>query len=173
MMWKMKFEADQGMKGLFEAFQPKFESELSAKEKQMLDLNAADEKKQSQAVEKNKKAMMQLALAFNHLSLMNKLNCEKHRDKDWPSGKAHRIMSDLIKVFEPEDTMAEMEMERALAQMKLGPKKDLNDLLNKLAAIECRNSLELTDLKKKAQVLCLGGQLYSSIIVTMSMIYHD
>jgi hypothetical protein len=44
---------------------------------------------------------------------MNKLNIKKCRDKDWPTGKAHRVMFSLIREFEPEDTMAEMEMEQA------------------------------------------------------------
>ena len=171
-MWKMKLEADQGMKGLFEAFSPDFDKELTAKEKQTLDLSNEDEKKQSQAVKKNKKAMMQLALAFNSVALLNKINCEKRRDKDWPSGKAHRVMSALLKEFGPEDTMAELEMEEALRRMKLTSKKDPRDLLNELAAIECRYSLELTDSKKKAVVLRLGGQTYSSIIATTTMIHR-
>jgi hypothetical protein len=62
-------------------------------------------------------------------------------------------MSTLIREFEPEDTMAEMEMEQALAKMKLGPKKDPSKLLIKLASIECKYSLELSNSKKKAQVL--------------------
>ena len=59
-------------------------------------------------------------------------------------------MSALLKEFEPEDTMAELEMEEALRRMKLTSKKDPRNLLNKLVAIKCRYSLELTDLKKKA-----------------------
>jgi hypothetical protein len=47
-------------------------------------------------------------------------------------------MSALIKEIEPKDTMAKMEMERALARMKLGLKKGLNELLNELASIKCR-----------------------------------
>jgi hypothetical protein len=69
-------------------------------------------------------------------------------------------MSALIKGFEPKDTVAEMEMERALTRMKLGTKNDPNELLNKLTLIKCRYSLELSDLKKKAQVMHLGGSLY-------------
>jgi hypothetical protein len=33
LMWKIKFEVDMVMKGLFKAFQPKFETELPTKEK--------------------------------------------------------------------------------------------------------------------------------------------
>ena len=49
--------------------------------------------------------------------------------------------------------MAKMEMEHALAKLKLGPKKDPNELLDEFASIECRYLLELSKSKKKAQVL--------------------
>ncbi len=120
-------------------------------------MSIKDQKKQQDAVKMNQKAMMQLALSSTQASLMNKLNLKKHSDKDWPTGKAHRVMSTLIREFEPEDTMAEMKMGRALAKMKLGPKKDPSDLLNKLASIKCKYSLELSNSKKKAQVLRLRG----------------
>jgi hypothetical protein len=42
-----------------------------------------------------------------------------------------------MKEFEPEDTMAKMEMECALAKLKLGPKKDPNELLDEFASIKC------------------------------------
>ncbi len=76
-----------------------------------------------------------------------------------------------MKEYEPEDAMAKMEMERALAKLKLGPKKDPNNLLKKFASIECQYSLELSESKKKAQILQLGGTQYSSIIATTSIIY--
>jgi hypothetical protein len=140
----------------------------------VFDLMDKAENKQHDAAKMNQKAMMhQLALSFNNVSLLNKLNFEKHRDKtNWPTGKAHHVMSVIVKEYEPEDTMAEMEMERALAKLRLGPKKDPNDLLNKFASIECGYSLELSESKKKAQILLLGGSQYSGIIVTTSIIYR-
>ncbi len=85
---------------------------------------------------------MQLALSFLNVSFLNKLNCEKKKDKKWPTGKVHHVMTAIIREYEPEATMAEMEMEQALLKLKLGSKKDLNELLNKLASIECRYLLE-------------------------------
>ncbi len=76
-----------------------------------------------------------------------------------------------LKEYEPKDTMANMEMECALAKLKLWPKKDPNDLLNEYASIECQYSLELSESKKKAPILQLGGNQYSSIIATTSVIY--
>jgi hypothetical protein len=80
-------------------------------------------------------------------------------------------MSVIVKEFEPEDTMAEMEMECALAKLKLGPKKDPNERLDEFASIRWRYLLELSKSKKKAQVLRLGGTQYLSIIATTSMIH--
>ena len=80
MLWKMKFEADQEMKGLWGAFLPDFETELPESETADLDLTSSEGKKKKAALAKNKKAMMQLALAFTTVSLANKLNCEKRRE---------------------------------------------------------------------------------------------
>ncbi len=173
LMRKMKFEADMVMKGFYDAFQPEFEAELPTKKKMEFDLTDKTEKKQHDAVVMNRKAIMQFALLFTTVPLLNKLNCKKRKDKtNWPSGKAHYIMSVIVKKFEPEDTMAEMEMERSLVKLKLGPKKDPNILLDEFASIGCQYLLDLTKSKKKAQVLRLGGTQYSSIISTTSMIHH-
>jgi hypothetical protein len=143
LMWKMKFEADMVMKGLYDAFQSKFKAELPTQKN--FDLMDETEKKYHDAVVMNRKAIMQFALLFSTVLLLNKLNCEKRKNRtNWPSGKAHHVMSVVVKEFEPEDTMAEMEMEHVLAKLKLGPKKDPNKLLHEFASIECRYSLELS-----------------------------
>ena len=103
-----------------------------------MDLTDKAKKKQHKAAKKDQKVMMQLALSFLNVSLLNKLNCKKKKDKKWPTGKAHHVMTALIKEYEPQDTMAKTEMEQALSKMKLGSKKEPNKLLIKLALIECR-----------------------------------
>jgi hypothetical protein len=80
-MWKMKFEADMVMKGLYDAFQPEFAAELPTKEKMEFNLTKKTEKKQHDAVVMNQKAMMQFAVAFSTVPLLNKLNCKKRKDK--------------------------------------------------------------------------------------------
>ncbi len=64
-------------------------------------------------------------------------------------------------------------MEMALAKMKLGPKKDPNSLNDAMASIECRYSIEMINSKKKAQVLRLGGIMYSLVITTTQMIWRE
>jgi hypothetical protein len=76
-------------------------------------------------------------------------------------------------MYEPDDMMAEMEMEKALCKLSLGKKKDLNDINDELSAIECRYKIDLTKLKKKAQIFRIGGAQYASIISTTQMIYRS
>jgi hypothetical protein len=61
-------------------------------------------------------------------------------------------MTQLTKEYEPDDTMAKIEMKKALNKLTLGKKKDPNDLLNKIPAIECRYKIDLTESEKKVQV---------------------
>ncbi len=99
--------------------------------------------------------MMQFVLYWTKVAQLNKLNRATIANKDWPSRKAQEVIIQLVKENKPDDTMVEIEMEKALNKLSLGKKKDPNDLNNKLSAIECRYKLDLTKLKKKAQILKL------------------
>jgi hypothetical protein len=81
-------------------------------------------------------------------------------------------MIHLVKEYEPDDRMAEMEMEKALNKLSLSKKKDPNKLYDELSAIKCRYKIDLTKSKKKAQIFRIGGAQYSSIISMTQMIYR-
>jgi hypothetical protein len=49
-----------------------------------------------------------------------------------------------VKEYEPEDTMAKMEIEKALAKFTLTRKKDPNDVMDKLSAIKCKYIIDLS-----------------------------
>ncbi len=72
---------------------------------------------------------MQFTLSWTKVAQLNKLNCATRADKDWPSGKAHEGMMQLVKEYKPVNTMAKMEMEKALNKLSLGKKKDPNSLI--------------------------------------------
>ncbi len=95
---------------------------------------------------------MHFVLSFTKVAKLNKLNHAERTNKDWPSRKAHEVMTQPMKEYEPDDTMAEMEMEKALSKLTLGKKKNPNNLLDEMSAIECRYKIDLTESKKKAQV---------------------
>jgi hypothetical protein len=152
LMWKIKYTAHMVMLGLDDALNPDFKRKLQMKEKDTFDLTSDEEKNWANTVRKNKKAMMQFVLSFTKVAQLNKLNRAERTNKDQPSRKAHEVMTQLVKEYEPDDTMAEMEMEKALSKLTLGKKKDPNVLLDKMSAIECRYKIDLTESKKKAQV---------------------
>ena len=57
-----------------------------------------------------------------------------------------------------------------LGKLKLGLKKNPKDLNYKLAAIKCCFGIELTDAKKKAQILRLGGMYYTGVITVTTLL---
>jgi hypothetical protein len=57
-----------------------------------------------------------------------------------------------VKEYEPDDTMVEMEMEKALRKLTLSKKKDSINLLDEMSANECRYKIDLTESTKKMQV---------------------
>jgi hypothetical protein len=173
LMWKIKFNAHVTMLGLEECFTPEFSSELPPKEKEAFNLTTDKGKNWANTVKKNKKAMMQFALSWTKVAQLNKLNYATRADKDWPSRIAHEVMTQLVKKYEPNDTMTEMEMEKALSKLSLGKKKDPNDINNELSAIKCRYKIDLTKSKKKAQIFRIGSAQYASIISTTQMIYRS
>jgi hypothetical protein len=141
-MWKIKFVAHLTMLGLKDCLTLEFASELSSKEKDTFNLTSNKEKHWANAVRKNKKTIMQFALSWTKVAQLNKLNHATRADKDWPSGKKHEVMMQLMKEYEPDDTIAKMDMEKALNKLSLSKKKDPNDLNDELSAIKCRYKLD-------------------------------
>jgi hypothetical protein len=173
LMWKIKYQAHMVMLGLEEALTPVFTNELPAKEKDVLDVTTEQRQKWANAVKKNKKAMMKFALSFQRVAHLNKLNCASRANKDWPSGKAHEVMTQLVKEYEPEDTMAKMEMEKALSKLTLTRKKDPNEFLDKLSAIKCRYNVDMSESKKTVQEFGVGRTHYAIVISTTQMIWRE
>jgi hypothetical protein len=94
LMRSMKFKADMVMKNLWEAFLPTVERKLPGSKDGPFDLDTEDGKDHQKAVLKNQKAMMQFALSFAIVSLLNKVNCKQQKDKaNWLIGKAHSLMT--------------------------------------------------------------------------------
>ncbi len=97
LMCNVKFNAHVTMLGIKECFTLEFASELPPKEKEAFDLTTDEGKNWANAVKKNKKAMMQFALSWTKVAQLYKLNHATRADKDWPSGKAHEVMAQLVK----------------------------------------------------------------------------
>jgi hypothetical protein len=119
------------------------------------------------------KAMMQFVLSFQKVAQLNKLNCACRADKDWPPGKVQEVMTEFVKEYESEDTMAKMEMEKALAKVTFTRKKDPKDLMDKLPVVKRRYIINLSESKKNAKVFRVDGTHYASVISTTQMIWRE
>jgi hypothetical protein len=128
-IWEMKFSAHLMEKGLDACLDSDFETRLPNKESGPLNMTVEDEKNQKEAVDMNKKAMCQFIQAFAMMSLLSKVNLQKKADKLFPSGRAWKLWVELQGDFNPDDSIAEIELELALSKLKLVNKKNPRKLL--------------------------------------------
>ena len=123
-IWEMKISAHLLEKGLDVCLDPTFETRLPNKESGPFDMTIEDEKNQKEAVDMNKKAMCQFIQAFSTMSLLSKVNLQKKADTNFPSGRAWKLWVELQGNSNPNDSIAETELELALGKLKLTNKKN-------------------------------------------------
>ena len=87
-------------------------------------MTVEDKKNQKDPVDMNKKAMCQFIQAFPMMSVLRKVNLQKKADKLFPSGRAWKLWAELQGDFNPDDSIAETELELALSKLKLANKKN-------------------------------------------------
>ena len=117
----------------------------------------------------NKKAMCQFIQAFTTMSILSKVNLQKKADKLFPSGRAWKLWAELQGDFNPDDSIAETELELALSKLKLANKKNPRKLLEEIAWCEVKHGIPVSDGKKVAQLICLGGKKYGTVITVTQM----
>jgi len=156
-------------KGLDACLDPDFENRLPTKEIGPFDMTNDDEKNQKEAVDLNKKAMCQFIQAFSTMSLLSKVNLQKKADKLFPSGRAWKLWVELQGDFNPDDSIAETELELALSKLKLTNKKNPRKLLEEIASCEVKYGVPVSDGKKVAQLIRLGGKKYGTVITVTQM----
>ena len=64
---------------------------------------------------------------------------EMIKTDEWPTGKAHEIWTKMRRPFVPDNDVAKMDMEDALAKIRLGAKEDPWDLNDK--SQQCKSSI--------------------------------
>jgi hypothetical protein len=117
----------------------------------------------------NKKAMCQFNQAFAMMSLFSKVNLQKKADKLFPSGRAWKVWAELQGDFNPDDSIAEVELELALSKLKLANKKNPRKLLEEIASCEVKYGVPVSDGKKVAQLIRLGRKKYGTVITVTQM----
>jgi hypothetical protein len=165
----MKMTAHLMEKGLDECLDPNFETRLPTKENGPFNMAIEEEKIFKKAVDFNKKTMCQFIQAFPTMNLLSKGNLQKKADKQFPSGKAWKLWIKLQGDFNPDDSIAETELELALSKLKLTNKKNPRKLMEDIASCEVKYGVLISNGKKIAQLICLGRKKYSTVITVMQM----
>jgi hypothetical protein len=117
----------------------------------------------------NKKVMCQFIQVFMAMSLLNKVNLQKKAYKLFPSGRVWKLWVELQGDFNPDDSIAETELELALSKLKLANKKNPRKLLEKIASCKVKYGVPVSNEKKIAQLIRLGGIKYGSVITVPQM----
>jgi hypothetical protein len=71
--------------------------------------------------------------------------------------------------FNPDDSIAETELELALSTLKLLNKKNPQKLMEEIALCEVEYRVPITSGKKFAQLICLGRKKYKTVITVTQM----
>ena len=72
------------------------------------------------------------------VSLLSKANLQKKADTLFPSGRVWILWAELQGDFNPDDSIAETELELVLSKLKLANKKKPRKLLEEIASCEVK-----------------------------------
>ena len=107
--------------------------------------------------------MGQFIQAFSTINLLNKVNLQKKAEKQFQSGKGWKLWKEMQDDFNPDDSIAEAELELALSKLQLNNKKNTQKLIEKIASCEVKYGIPISNSKKMAQLICLGGKEYGTV----------
>ena len=82
----------------------------------------------------------------------------------WPSGTAPSIWQALIDIFQPDDGLSEMQMEKELHPLKFTKKEEPQKLALKIRKVSLKYKTRLTDTKKAAHIMRLGNVHYAGVL---------
>ena len=71
--------------------------------------------------------------------------------------------------YNPDDSIAEAELELALSKLQLNNKKNLCKLIEEIVPCEVKYGIPISNSKKMAQLIHLGGKEYGTVITVAQM----
>jgi len=122
-----------------------------------------------EAVDLNKKVMGQFTQAFSTINLLNKVNLQKKADKKYPSGKGWKLWKEMQDEYNPDDSIAEAELELAMSKLKLNNKKNPRKIIEEIASCEVKHGIPVSDSKKVTQLIHLGSKEYGTVTTVVQM----
>ena len=71
--------------------------------------------------------------------------------------------------YNPDDSIAEAELELAMSKLKLTNKKNPRKIVEEIASCKVKFGIPVSDSKKVAQLIRLGGKEYGMVITVTQM----
>ena len=71
--------------------------------------------------------------------------------------------------YNPDDSIAGAELELALSKLQMNNKKNPQKLIEEIASCEVKYGIPISDSKKMAQLIRLGGKEYGTVITVAQM----
>ena len=163
--WWTKFMAFATAKGVAQAL--KKEADLPASQNEALNETEDADKPKIKARNRNSIAMSYLVSAFKSeadLSL-----AYEAMDDDWPGGQAHLVVTALKEVYQPSDSITEVELYKKLNKVEMKKKDDPKSLFEQIAKIKNwynNGNRKVPDAQLIAIVLSKAPKEYASVLTS-------
>ena len=137
MIWWIRFRAYATVNKFIESVKVADETHLPASEAEVLVETVPAEALQIAARKRNAVAMANFAMSFTDETTMGMIH--KAISPDWPTGKASVVVTQLLRKFKPEDTMARrVELRQKMNKISMKKGQDPAVLFEQICAVENR-----------------------------------
>ena len=133
-MWWKKFLAYAAMSRFKDILKEERDKHLPEKEVSDDEIQSELTKEQQTAIKKNEIAMASFSIAFMTEKAMNIVYASCN--KNWPEGEAYLVVRELMKRYQPLDTVSKIEMRQRLSRIKLKRGMDPSILFETLTSIQ-------------------------------------
>jgi hypothetical protein len=100
---------------------------------------------------------------------LNKVNLERKADKNFPSRRVWKLWQEIKDEYNPDNSIAKAELELAMGRLRLNKKKNPRKIIEEIALYKVKYGIPVSDSKKIAQLIHLGGNKYGTIISVTQM----
>ena len=162
--WRRQFILFASVKGFKEAVSKAADPNLPEVEDVLTSGDAVKVKKEKQAMKKNCLAMNQLYQAFKKEKTILRMIQSTCSD-DWPRGQAWLVMTRLNKKFCPNDSIASLQAESELANIKMKKNEDPSEFHDKLYEVKQRYPNAISDLQVRNAMIRQCRKEYTEEVV--------
>jgi len=163
-LWIQRWWAFATFKG-FETALKEGTCNLPSRADATLDKNNPSEKVQIEGLARNDKALLYLTMAFDSTVLMSKIN--KTKSAEFLNGIAWKVMVQLKRENQPEDTTALAECRNDMMKLVLRKNEAPTTLSDKLNAIVVKHKVTVSTAEEVASVISAAPSIYAGTIASV------